>query len=67
MWGKVVVKMYDYVKLHLSDSSDEYTAWTVRALVALNLVAPVVLGLPFLSHNAIVIDHSKCTAIDMKF
>jgi hypothetical protein len=63
-YRKVVVKMYDYVKLHLYDSSCEYTARTVRAIVAPNLIAPVVLGLPFLSHNSIVIDHDACTIID---
>ena len=36
----------------------------MRAVIALNLVAPVILGLPFLSHNSIVVDHAACTAID---
>ena len=61
---KVVVKMYDYVKLRLNDSSGEYTARTARAIIAPNLVAPVILSLPFLSHNSIVINHNARTAID---
>jgi hypothetical protein len=36
----------------------------VRAIVAPGLCAPVILGLPFLSHNNIVIDHAARTAID---
>ena len=50
---KVVVKMYD-VKLHLYDSSGEYTARTVQAITAPNLIVSVVLSLPFLSHNSIM-------------
>jgi hypothetical protein len=36
----------------------------VRAVIAPNLVAPVILGLPFLSHNSIVVDHAARTVID---
>jgi Aspartyl protease len=61
---KVVVRLYDYVKLRLYDSTGEYSAKTVHAIVAPNIVAPVILGLPFLAHNSIVVDHSARTAID---
>jgi hypothetical protein len=61
---KVVLKLYEYVKLRLYDSSGEYSAKSVRAIVAPNLVSPVILGLPFLSHNSIVVDHAARTAID---
>jgi hypothetical protein len=33
-------------------------------VIALSLCAPVILGLPFLTHNNIVIDHSSHTVID---
>jgi len=36
----------------------------MRAIIAPNLVSPVILGLPFLSHNSIVVDHATRTAID---
>jgi hypothetical protein len=62
--NKSVLKLYDYVKLRLYDSSGEYCAKSVQAIIALNLVAPVILSLPFLSHNSIVIDHAARTAID---
>ena len=41
-------------------------AWTscpVRALIAHDLCTNVILGLPFLKHNKIVIDHEKDTVI----
>jgi len=58
MWEgncKVVVKMYEYVKLWLHDSSGEYCAQTVQAIIAPNLTAPGVLSLPFLTHNSITL------------
>ena len=58
------VTLHEFVKLSLYDTSGEYRAKTVRAIVALNLCCPVLLGLPFLSHNNIVVDHAKRTAID---
>jgi hypothetical protein len=61
---KVSVFLYEYVKLWLYDSSGEYAAKSVHAIVALNLISPVILGLPFLTHNSIVIDHTARTAID---
>ena len=35
----------------------QWTAWTVRAIVAPKLAYPVILGGPFLKSNKIVIDH----------
>src|SRR5882762_4244482 len=61
---KVVVRLYEYVKLRLCDASGEYAAKSVRAIIAPNLVAPVICGLPFLSHNSIVVDHAARTVID---
>jgi hypothetical protein len=56
--NKSVIKLYEYVKLRLYDSSGEYCAKSMRAVIAPNLVAPVILSLPFLSHNSIVVDHA---------
>jgi len=40
------------------------TPKTVCAIIALLLCAPVILGLSFLAHNNIFIDHACCTVID---
>jgi hypothetical protein len=61
---KVVVSLYKYVTLRLFDSAGEYAAKSVRAIIAPNLVSPVICGLPFLSHNSIVVDQAARTAID---
>jgi hypothetical protein len=61
---KVEIKLNEYVKLPLSDPSAYWTSKSVRAIVAPGLCSPIILGLPFLSHNNIVIDHAARTAID---
>jgi len=61
---KTIVKLYEYVKLRLYDSSGEYVAKSVHAIVAPRLVLPIILGLPFLTHNLIVVDHAAHTTID---
>jgi hypothetical protein len=58
------IRMTEWVKLKLRDPSNFWTAKTVRAIVAPGLCSPVILSLPFLTHNHIVIDHEACTAID---
>ena len=58
------VTLHKFVKLTLYDTSGEYWAKNVCAVVTLNLCCPVLLGLPFLSHNNIVVDHAEWTAID---
>ena len=55
---KTSVILYDFVKLKLYDASGEYCAKTVHAVIATNLCCPVLLGLLFLTHNNIVIDHA---------
>ena len=42
---KSVLFLYEFVKLRLYDASGEYSAKSVRAVIAPNLVAPVILGL----------------------
>ena len=56
----------EYVKLQLHDSSSYWSSKTIRAIVAPGLCSPMILSLPFLSHNNIVVDASACTAIDKK-
>jgi hypothetical protein len=55
--------MYDYVVLSLSSLNNAWTSRPVRALIAPNLCTNILLGLPFLKHNKIVIDHELDTAI----
>jgi hypothetical protein len=63
---KRIVKLTEWVKLSMYDPSGYWTSKTVRAVVTPSLCAPVILGLPFLAHNSIVIDHQDRTAIDKK-
>lgn len=60
---RVEVVLTEWVKLKLSDPSNFWTSRTVRTIVTPGLCAPVILGLPFLAHNKIVVDHDKRTAI----
>jgi hypothetical protein len=53
----------DYVKLSCMSPDSLFTSKTVRALVAQNLCTPILLGLPFLTHNHIIIDHAECTCV----
>ena len=61
---KAVTEFYDYVSLSLSSLNNAWSLRPVRALLAPNLCSNILLGLPFLSHNKIVIDHASRTAID---
>ena len=63
---KVIVQLYEWVKLKVYDPSSWWTTRTVRAIIAPGLCSPVILGIPFLSHNQIVIDHDARTIIDKK-
>ena len=57
-------ELYDYVKLAVTSLDSSWTSCSVRAIFTLGLCAPIILGLPWLVHNLIVIDHSACTCID---
>jgi hypothetical protein len=63
---KVEVEFSEYVKLQLHDPSSYWSLKTARAIVAPGLCSPMILGLPFLSHNDIVVDASARTVIDKK-
>ncbi|KAF8222180.1 hypothetical protein L208DRAFT_1176431, partial [Tricholoma matsutake] len=58
------IALTHWVKLKLHDRNNYYSAQTVCALVAPHLCHPIILGLPFLSHNNIVVDAHKKTVID---
>ena len=64
-----VTELLSYVSLSLSSLNNAWTSRPVRAIVAPGLCTNVLLGLPFLEHNQIVIDHSLRTVIhrDTKF
>jgi hypothetical protein len=59
-----VTEFWDYVSLSLSSLNNAWSSKPVRALIAPGLCSNILLGLPFLAHNKIVIDHDSRTAID---
>jgi hypothetical protein len=62
--GSLHVSLTHWVKLKLHDRNNWYSAHTVRAIVAPNLCHEIILGLPFLSHNRIIVNAHERTAID---
>ncbi|KAJ7075751.1 hypothetical protein B0H15DRAFT_956247 [Mycena belliarum] len=56
----------EYVKLPLHTVDQAWSSSSVRFLVAPNLCADFILGLPWLIENHIVIDHRERTAIDKR-
>ena len=54
---KAKIVLWEYMKLKLYDPSNYWQSQTVHVLITQILCAPVLLGLPFLVHNNIVIDH----------
>jgi hypothetical protein len=54
----------EYVLLAASSLDNAWTSHPVRAHVAPGLCTEILLGLPFLVHNEIVVDHEARTAID---
>ncbi|KAJ3774039.1 hypothetical protein FB446DRAFT_640515, partial [Lentinula raphanica] len=49
----------EYCKVSIRDPSDLWRSKTVRALILPSLCHPMILGLPFLSHNSLVIDYAS--------
>jgi hypothetical protein len=62
--GTCDLTLKEWVKLKVNDHNSLWVSRTVRTVVAPGLCANVVLGLPWLSHNCIVVDHEARTAID---
>jgi hypothetical protein len=53
----------EYVHLSPSSVNHDWTSHTIHAIVAPNLVMPLLLGGPLLSHNCLLIDHEFWTCI----
>jgi hypothetical protein len=62
-----LTELWDYVSLSLSSLNNAWSSKPVRALIAPGLCSNVLLGLPFLVHNKIVIDHASRTAVDKTY
>jgi len=58
-----VTRLTDFVSLSLSSLNNAWSSRPVSAIIAPGLCANILLGLPFLEHNHIVIDHSLRSAI----
>jgi len=61
---KTVCTFSNFVSLQLSSINNACSSCPVCALIAPGLCHDILLGLLFLAHNNIVIDHASCTAID---
>jgi len=57
------VLLYDYVSLSLSTLDNSWTLKPILMVIAPGLCTGILLGLPFLVHNHIVIDHERPSAI----
>jgi len=56
---ETISELYNYVHLQLHSMNNEWSSKTICMLIAPNLCTSILLGLPFLSHNNIVIDHAS--------
>ncbi|KAF5334115.1 hypothetical protein D9758_016076 [Tetrapyrgos nigripes] len=56
--------LHEFVKLRITDHSNTWTSHTVQAIVSPSLCSPMILGLPFLSHNKLALDCENHTCID---
>lgn len=63
---KINIHFSKYVKIKLHDPSLYWSSKSVRTIIAPGLCAPMILGLPFLTHNDIIVDASTRTVIDKK-
>ena len=61
--GERSYTLTEWVKIQLYDPTSGWTSSSVRAVIAPNLCSPIILGLPFLSHNKIVVDAELRTVI----
>jgi hypothetical protein len=61
--NKEVFSFDEWVPLTIISSDQAWTSHTCKAILALNLCVPILLGNPFLAMNGIVIDHElRCYA-----
>ena len=56
-------ELFEYIKLSFTSLD---LIWTSHKTKAILPCTPVILGLPFLQHNSIVMDHADHTCIDKK-
>ena len=61
---KTISVFHDYVYLQLASRNNEWMSKTIHMLLTPGLCSNILLGLPFLAHNNIIIDHTARTAID---
>jgi hypothetical protein len=60
---KQILELTEWAKLSLYDPVSGWQAKTVQAMIAPGLCSPIILGLPFLSHNELVTNHAAWTII----
>ena len=67
--GEEEVVFSEWVKLRVCSEDQQWTAQVVRAIMALKLAYPVLLGSPFLKSNKVLIDHEfdRVTAKDDRY
>ncbi len=56
-------RLTEWVKFQLHDPYNRWTSSSVRAIIAPSLCADIILGLPFLSHNQIVVDAASRSVV----
>jgi Aspartyl protease len=55
-----------FVILSVTSIDQQWSSKRIRAIIAPNLCMPLILGIPFLSHNNIVMDHALRSCVDKK-
>ncbi|KAF9568677.1 hypothetical protein CPC08DRAFT_605382, partial [Agrocybe pediades] len=60
---KEAVALSEFVSFRATSADGRWTSKVVQAILAPNLCSSIIFGLPFLTHNKIVIDHELLTAI----
>jgi hypothetical protein len=63
-WGSEGTIVTEYVQLRFSLRSFAWTFRSVRCLLVDELCAPIILGMPFLSHNDLIISFSSRKCVD---
>lgn len=63
---KKKLKLNEFVILSATSQDQVWSSKWVHEIITSNLCMPIIFGLPFLSHNHIVIDHLLCSCIDKK-
>jgi hypothetical protein len=56
----------EFVILGITSIDQQWSSKHIQAIIALNLCMPLILSIPFLSHNNIVTDHALRSCVDKK-